>query len=72
VKIWQVLEEIIRSGAIPSVLKERARKEAQRMLRNEYVDNPKKLDELRKHLSGREDIPLMSRLDELLKSQTRT
>ena len=69
IKIWRILEEIINSGAIPNVSIRRARKYANEVLRNRFVDDPEKLEELRRFLTSEEDSLLLQQIDKLKQRQ---
>ena len=72
VRIWQILNEIIDSGALPKVLEARAKKEARQILEIGRIHYPEKLESVMNVLSGmtedREANKILHRL-ELLKQQ---
>ncbi|MDH5696848.1 MAG: hypothetical protein OEZ00_09685 [Dehalococcoidia bacterium] len=74
VKIWRLLNEIITSGAVPSVLNARAKRDAKKILAMEYAHNLKRVDWLCEILSemrnDREAIQLSQQLKDLKKQQT--
>ncbi len=74
VRIWQILNEIIASGAIPKVLEARAKKEANYIIRYGAVQDPTRADKICKVLSSlkndRDAIQLLQQIDELKKQQT--
>ena len=74
VRIWQILSEIVASGAIPGVLEARAKRDAQKILKTEYIYNSQKLAAVTRVLSGltedKEAIELLHRLNLLKEQQT--
>ena len=73
VRIWQILNEIIASGAIPSVLEARAKRDAKEILKIEYIPDYKRLAAITHILSGldkdKEAIELLHKLNELRERQ---
>lgn len=73
VRIWQILSEIVASGAIPSVLEVRAKRDARKILKAEYIYNPQKLAAVTRFLSSltgdEEAIELLHKLN-LLKERS--
>jgi hypothetical protein len=73
VRIWQILNEIIASGAIPSVLATRVKRDAKEALRVECVGyNPQRLAKITSALSelkgDREATELLHKLSKLNQS----
>lgn len=73
VRIWQILNEIIASGAIPKVLEARAKKEANEIIRYGAIQDSKRADKICQFLSSlkndQEAIQLLQQIDELKKQQ---
>jgi hypothetical protein len=69
VRIWQILSEIVSSGAIPGVLEARVKRDAYGILKMEYIHNPQKVAMIIRSLSGMTDdteaIELSQKLNQL-------
>lgn len=67
--IRRSLNEIIESGDFPATARKRSKKEIEKIIKMEYIENPHRVDELSQFLTDKKDAPLLQRINELRRKQ---